>query len=38
MQFMPEEKAHISFLSAESRKQASLLYGLRAVAKYLTLK
>jgi sestrin len=38
MQFMPEEKAHISFLAAESRKQASVLYCLRAVSKYLSTK
>lgn len=38
MQFMPEEKAHIAFLAAESRKQAELLYALRAVSKHLSLK
>lgn len=31
-----EERVHIVLLAAEARKQAALLYGLRAVAKYQT--
>jgi len=38
VQFAPDEKAHICFLAAESRKQASLLYCLRAISKYLSSK
>ena len=29
-----QEKVHLSLLASESRKQAALLYGLRAIMKY----
>ena len=32
----PQEKVHLTLLAAEARKQAALLYGLRAIANYLT--
>jgi len=37
-QFQPEEKVHVALLAAESRRQASLLYALRGVSKYLATK
>ena len=30
----PQEKVHLSLLAAESRKQAALLYGLRAIMEF----
>jgi len=32
--FMPSEKAHIIIIATEARKQAELLYGLKAIMKY----
>mmetsp|Transcript_30714 Transcript_30714/g.70804 ORF Transcript_30714/g.70804 Transcript_30714/m.70804 type:complete len:547 (+) Transcript_30714:44-1684(+) len=34
-QFQPEEEVHINMLAIESRKQAELLHGLRAIAAYM---
>jgi len=35
VRLLPEEKAHIALLVSEARKQAELLYGLKAIDKYL---
>lgn len=32
--FTPDEKVHIVMLAAEARRQAALLYGLRAIMKH----
>lgn len=34
--FTPDEKVHIVLLAAEARRQAALLYGLRAIMKHMS--
>jgi hypothetical protein len=34
--FTPDEKVHITMLAAEARRQAALLYGLRAVMRHMS--
>jgi len=32
----PDEKCHIALIAVEARKQADLIYGLRAISDHLT--
>lgn len=34
--FLPDEKVHIVMLIAEARRQAALLYGLRAIMRHMS--